>query len=98
MKQATAIASGIVSGAVISSGQNLGSMIGGRAVSLATGAGGKVLGTAGKTTGRVIGAGARSATRKTLRATGLDQEKPNSLKHKLGASLYRRVSRQGSKK
>lgn len=98
MKQATAIASGIVSGSVISSGQNLGSMIGGRAVSLATGAGGKVLGTAGKTTGRVLGAGARSATRKTLRATGLDQEKPNSLKHKLGASLYRRVSRQGSKK
>ena len=98
MKQATAIASGIVSGSVISSGQNLGSMIGGRAVSLASGAGGKVLGTAGKTTGRVLGAGARSATRKTLRATGLDQEKPNSLKHKLGASLYRRVSRQGSKK
>lgn len=98
MKQATAIASGIVSGSVISSGQNLGSMIGGRAVSLASGAGDKVLGTAGKTTGRVLGAGARSATRKTLRATGLDQEKPNSLKHKLGASLYRRVSRQGSKK
>lgn len=99
MKQATAIASGIVSGAVISSGQNLGSMIGGRAVSLASGVGGKVVGTAGKTAGRVLGGAGRSGTRKVLRASGIDADtKPTNLKNKLGSSLYRRVSRQGSKK
>lgn len=99
MKQATAIASGIVSGAVISSGQNLGSIIGGRAVSLASGVGGKVVGTAGKTAGRVLGGAGRSGTRKVLRASGIDADtKPTNLKNKLGSSLYRRVSRQGSKK